>query len=115
MSTTKGPEKREKGAESATLSAQALALIEKLPADAKPTTLAEKYPRIMNNIADMWRRPDSLMVYFDELLVDTRGKRAGFPMSVALELASMKDYYEAQVHPERGTPYLWDPRRKENP
>ena len=48
----------------------------------------------------------------DELLVDERGGRAGFPMSIASELATLKDYYDLEVHPDRTNAYLWDPRLK---
>ena len=83
-----------------------------LPEDVRPTVVVEKYPRIVNRMAELWRRPDVFMEYVDGLLVDQRGGRAGFPMSVALELATIKDHYEMVVHPEMTKAYLWDPRQK---
>ena len=83
-----------------------------LPEDVRPTVVVEKYPRIVNRMAELWRRPDAFMDYVDGLLVDQRGGRAGFPMSVALELATIKDHYEMVVHPEMTKAYLWDPRQK---
>ena len=88
-------------------------LLDKLPEDIQPKVTTEKYPRIVNKLGTLWKRPDEFVEYLDELLVDKRGKRKGFPLSVALELASVKDHYEMKVHPERSKAYLWDPRLKD--
>jgi hypothetical protein len=104
MSATDKPE--------AGLSANAKAWLEKLPDDTRPRVMIEEFPRLANRLSTLWRHPDELMEYIDELLVDTRGNRAGFPLAVAMELATLKDYYEQHVHPDRGKAYLWDPRRK---
>ena len=96
--------------EDQSLSEASLALLAKLPDDIRPKELHEQFPRIFNKISSMWRRPDSLIVYMEELLVDSRGDRAGFPLRVALDLATIKDYYERVVHPDAVAKYLWDPR-----
>jgi hypothetical protein len=88
-------------------------LLDKLPEDIRPNLTAEKFPRVVNKLGTLWKRPDEFVEYLDELLVDKRGKRKGFPLSVALELASVKDHYEMKVHPERSKAYLWDPRLKD--
>ena len=97
------------------LSEHAKSWIEKLPEDVRPKELPEQFPRIANRISSLWKHPDELMEYLDDLLVDTRGDRGGFPMAVAMELATVKDYYEMKVDPERTKAYLWDPRRKDEP
>jgi hypothetical protein len=84
----------------------------KLPPETYPKILAEQFQRIINRISSLWRHPDELMEYLNELLVDTRGGRAGFPMSVATELVNLKDYYEMNLHPDSKA-YLWDPRRRD--
>jgi hypothetical protein len=89
-------------------------LLDKLPEDIRPNLTAEKFPRVVNKLGTLWKRPDEFVEYLDELLVDKRGKRKGFPLSVALELASVKDHYEMKVHPERSKAYLWDPRLKDS-
>lgn len=94
------------------LTAAAEGWLVNLPEDVRPTAVVEKYPRIVNRLTELWRRPDAFMAYLDGLLVDQRGGRAGFPMSVALELATIKDHYEMVVHPELTKAYLWDPRQK---
>ena len=102
-----------KAVEENTLDANGKLLLDKLPEEAKPKMLAEKYPRILNKLGSLWKRPDDFVACLDDLLVDTRGKRKGFPLTIALELASIKDHYEMKVHPERAKAYLWDPRLKD--
>jgi uncharacterized protein len=92
-----------------TLNEHAKKWLEKLPPEIQPKELVEKYPRLLNRISSLWRHPEELMEYLNELLVDTRGDRSGFPMSIATELVNIKDYYEMNVHPESKA-YLWDPR-----
>ena len=41
----------------------------------------------------MWDDRESTYRYFDELLVDNRGNRHGFPPLVAAELARLKAHY----------------------
>jgi hypothetical protein len=89
------------------------AWLEKLPENVRPKALPEQFARIANRLSSLWKHPDELIEYIDELLVDTRGGRSGFPMTIASELATLKDYYEHNVDPERGASYLWDPRRTE--
>jgi len=100
--------------EDKSLDANGKMLLDKLPEDIRPKVTAEKYPRVVNKLGTLWKRPDEFVEYLDELLVDKRGKRKGFPLSVALELASVKDHYEMKVHPERSKAYLWDPRLKDS-
>lgn len=88
----------------------------KLPEESRPVLLVEQYPRLVNRISTLWRHPDELMEYLNDLLMDTRGRgdRQGFPMAVAMELASLKDYYELNLHPDSKA-YLWDPRLPKKP
>ena len=68
-------------------------LLDRLPLDVCPRELATQYPRIINLIALQWNDPHSCSAYFDELLVDTRGTRQGFPAVVQRELANLRDYW----------------------
>ena len=52
----------------------------------RPEHVAASRPRLVNEIAKLWRRPRELNLYFDELLMDTRGTRGGFSMEVISEL-----------------------------
>jgi hypothetical protein len=83
------------------LSAEAMTLIESLAAELRPNDLPERFPRVMNEIARLWRRPVQLDRYFDDLLVDKRTGRQGFPLTVTVELSILKDYYQTDVYPKK--------------
>ena len=76
-----------------------------LPAHARPFALAQKFPRIANSIADLWRRVARCEEYLDTLVVDLRGDRTGFPLDVAKELNALRSYY-AELHPKQDS--TWD-------
>ena len=82
-----------------------IAWMGELPYAARPTELAQRFPRIANSIAELWPRVDRCEQYLDALLVDQRGDRKGFPMSVALEIASLRSYY-TELHPRARN--AWD-------
>ena len=67
----------------------------------RPHQLPERFPRIMNQIALLWRRPVQLDRYFEELLIDRRGDRQGFRFAVVLELNTLKDYHQSEVYPKK--------------
>ncbi len=77
-----------------------------LPADVRPTSLPIQFARIANALARVWPDHHRSLEYFDDLLIDRRGGRQGFPFEVALEIAGLKDYYETTVHPTAQT--AWD-------
>jgi hypothetical protein len=77
-----------------------------LPADVRPRSLPIQFVRIANSMARAWSTPRTCLEYFDDLLIDRRGDRHGFPVDVALELAGLKNYYETSVHPTTQT--AWD-------
>ncbi|HEX4586106.1 MAG TPA: hypothetical protein VH183_14855 [Burkholderiaceae bacterium] len=77
-----------------------------LPADVRPTSLPIQFVRIANALARVWGDPRRCLEYLDDLLIDRRGGRQGFPFEVALEIAGLKDYYETTVHPTAQT--AWD-------
>jgi hypothetical protein len=71
----------------------------------QPRTLMYKFPRIANLIAAMWQDPNSLRRYVDDLLVDRRGNRQGFPLEVLSELFKLRAYYD-ELHP--GDAIAWE-------
>ena len=75
-----------------------LTWLARLPKDVRPMVLAGRYPRIANNIADIWRRVARCEEYLDTLVVDRRGDRTGFPPDVAQELNNLRGFY-AELHP----------------
>lgn len=88
------------------LRAEALRWLEDLPEPVRPCRLPAAYARIANEIARRWRDPDGCLAYLNDVLVDRRGTRQGFPMEVALELARLKSYYETVLYPTAQT--VWD-------
>ncbi len=79
--------------EDVALKADAQAWFATLPASVQPILLAESYPRICNRMCERWQHPELVIPYFDDLLMDGRGGRQGFPMMIAIEIASLKEYF----------------------
>lgn len=67
---------------------------ESLPHDVRPVALAEKYPRIVNLIAQQWNDYDACCSYFGALFTDRRGTRRGFPSDVHRELRVLFEHYQ---------------------
>lgn len=67
--------------------------IASLPREARPHSLAKQYPRIANRIAEIWKRPLQCERYIDDLMIDLRGGRQGFPPAVAAEIAALKVHF----------------------
>jgi hypothetical protein len=81
-------------------------IIESLPKDIQPLSIAETFPHIMNLIASSWQEPKMFVQTLDELLIDDRGNRAGFPFTVIVELTNLREFYFSSVRPEARK--LWD-------
>ena len=56
--------------------------------DAK--NLIRLYPRVANRLAFAWQDPKAVQDVFDDLLIDRRGGRQGFPPLVAAELLRLR-------------------------
>lgn len=50
-----------------------------------PHALEQNFPRILNHIVELWGSQEA-EAYFNDLLIDTRGDRQGFPPKVASDL-----------------------------
>jgi hypothetical protein len=64
-----------------------------LPERVRPRALARRFARIANLICAAWDDPPACRKYFDELLVDKRTNRQGFPVTVLRELHDLRAYY----------------------
>jgi hypothetical protein len=64
-----------------------------LPADVRPTALIRLYGRIANLLALDWNDPLAIAADFDQLLIDRRGNRKGFPPIIAAELRALARHY----------------------
>jgi hypothetical protein len=75
-----------------------------LPIEIQPRSLLYKYPRIANLLAAMWPDPNSFRRYIDDLLVDKRGSRQGFPVEILRELFELRAHYD-ELHPDSTLPW----------
>jgi hypothetical protein len=69
--------------------------LDALPPGVQPHALCKFYPRVANLIAAMWTDTEALRAYFDELFVDRRRCRKGFPRNVLNDLRVLRNYYAA--------------------
>ncbi len=67
-----------------------------LPDEVQPLALLQSLPRIANTIAHLWHDDAALRAYLDELLVDQRGGRRGFPPEIQNELLILREYCEGR-------------------
>jgi hypothetical protein len=88
------------------LSLEAVAWLDSLPQDVRPHNLAKRYPRICNRMVERWKFPELMIPYFDELLMDSRGGRQGFPMMIAIEIVSLKEHFLAILSSSKAD--VWD-------
>lgn len=67
--------------------------VEHLPNDIVPVALATQFPRIVNLVAMQWEDRRACPAYFEELLMDRRGGRRGFPAEVRRDLSRLRNYW----------------------
>ena len=91
----------------AQLTPEGTALLASLDEGVRPKELAARYPRIVNKIARDWRVPAQLDRYFQELLMDTRGNRQGFPLKIVMELSTLREHYTGMSGSARAAS-VWD-------
>ena len=71
--------------------------VQQLPPEVRPRQLVIQYARIAHKLAELWKHPLACEKYFNELMMDDRGDRQGFPADVALELAALQAYFATNV------------------
>ena len=82
------------------LKAYGIKFLAALPVTVRPLKLGEKYPRIVNTLGLLRGQPTSFRAYFNDLFVDHRGDRQGFPPDIEEELARLKIFFETAVWPD---------------
>lgn len=65
----------------------------KLPRDVQPRELLRSFGRVANLLAANWSDAEATAACFNQLLVDTRGCRRGFPPEVVNELLALQTYH----------------------
>ena len=89
-----------------TLSTETLTWLDKLPPEVRPRSLPIEFPRIVNALHTQWAKPRVCLDYLDDLMLDKRGGRQGFPGPIVFEIANLKDHYASVIHPTPRT--VWD-------
>ena len=75
--------------------------LDDFPEEVRPVNLARQFARVANKIARAWRRPAICDGVFEELLIDHRGTRQGFPEEVAMEISALAEYYRTVAYPKK--------------
>jgi hypothetical protein len=91
-------------AEDLVLNEQARAWAQALPRHARADNLVRLYARIANKLALLWPDPEACSAYFDDLLIDRRGGRKGFPPEVGKELVALRVHHMA-LYPTQCQPW----------
>ena len=60
--------------------------------EVQPLALLQSFPRVANALARLWQDDSAAALYLDELLVDRRGGRRGFPPEIHNELLTLRAY-----------------------
>ena len=63
-----------------------------LPPRRRALKLCQRFPRVANRVAWCWHDPALADQALDDLLVDRRGGRAGFPAPVVRELRMLREF-----------------------
>ena len=72
-----------------------------LPQEVRPVELLRRYPRIANRLAECWSDAEATDRNLDDLLIDRRGGRQGFPPPVAEELVRLRERWERELRVQR--------------
>lgn len=59
-----------------------------------PHHLEERFPRLVTKLVSAWDSPEKAAAVFDDLLIDRRGGRQGFPPEIAREIFRLSVAYE---------------------
>jgi hypothetical protein len=90
---------------SADLTDAAVRLMNTLARKCPLKQVSARFPRVLNRLAAMWGQPHLVERCFQELLIDSRGKRAGFPLEVLTELQALRNCNAQRIVPARVDPW----------
>lgn len=100
-----GDQSQQPAERSAELTADAVRLVDALVRACPMRELAARFPRVLNQIASLWNQPAVLERHFEELLLDSRGQRQGFPAEVLNELSRLRGLSASRLRPARVDPW----------
>ena len=78
-----------------------------------PRELEERFPRIVEAIVAAWPFPEQAAAVFDDLLVDRRGTRQGFPPSIAREIFQLSAGYDKLRAASEANGDVWAQEREQ--
>ena len=88
--------RRSKVATDRALTGAALDWMISLPMHIRPKQLCDRYPRIANSVAAVWKDRQACLLMLKSLLEDNRARRRGFPVILRQEIQSLVDYRDKQ-------------------
>jgi hypothetical protein len=68
-----------------------------LPRELRPCDLMRRYPRIANRLCEGWQDESASLQLLDDLVLDRRGGRMGFPRPVVLELQALQEHLQRRA------------------
>jgi hypothetical protein len=71
------------------LTSAAVEWLARLPSYARPVLLSEQFPRVTNEIMNLWFDPAALEQFFNQQEFDSRPYRRGFPPAVKMEIRGL--------------------------
>jgi hypothetical protein len=86
------PRRRPPRASDEALTGTARRWLRELPVRRRPIRLCQIYPRVANRLAWCWSDTTLATHVLDDLLVDRRGGRRGFPRQVQCELERLRQF-----------------------
>jgi hypothetical protein len=100
VAQAKAKARRSGGGAKRELDQRSKVIVKALPKPMRPMQTCTDFPHIMNLIAASWHEPKAFVKTLDELLMDDRGDRQGFPFPIIVELTELREYYFTSVRPE---------------
>lgn len=88
--------------------------LELLPQFARPARFCEDFPRVANQVASVWADRRLCKAYFETLLGDDRGGRAGFGPTVRKEIVRLRVFHERAMS-DAGAEHDWKRRAAATP
>jgi hypothetical protein len=88
------------------LTRETIQWLAELPPEVMPQHLSLRFPRMANALYLRWTDRHACSAYLDDLIIDKRGTRRGFPDEILEELATLKNYFQTVVYPVPQT--VWD-------
>jgi hypothetical protein len=73
--------------------------LRRIPGRLQPKQLCRFYPRVANRLARCWHDTVAFETLVQDLLVDRRGGRAGFPPRIVVELQVLRQFRERHLDP----------------